>query len=51
MQMTMRKRRNEDMHKKKKELTGESPVPETVNNNLYVGSTSDLLKIINKSDE
>ena len=41
-----------DMHKKKKELTGEAPIgPETVNNNLYVGSTSDLLKIINKSDE
>jgi|SRR6056300_120239 hypothetical protein len=41
-----------DMHEKKQKLTGEKPeVPETVNNNLYVGSTSDLLKLLNKDDE
>ena len=42
-----------DMHEKKKKLKGEiqSPSEKTVNNNLFVGSTSDLLKIINKEND
>lgn len=41
-----------DMHEKKQKLTGEKPdKPETVNNNLYVGSTSELLALLNKDDE
>jgi len=40
------------MHEKKQKLTGEKPEkPDTVNNNLYVGSTSDLLKLLNKENE
>lgn len=40
-----------DSHEKKQKLTGErAEKPETVNNNLYVGSTSELLKILNKDD-
>jgi len=42
-----------DMHAKKQKLTGEKPDTQenTVNNNLYVGSTSDLLKLLNKDDD
>lgn len=41
-----------DMHEKKQKLTGEKPdKPDTVNNNLYVGSTSELLALLNKDDE
>jgi hypothetical protein len=41
-----------DMHEKKQKLTGQKAEPEkTVNNNLYVGSTSELLKLLNKDDE
>ena len=42
-----------DMHKKKQDLTGKKPAEKIQNtqNNLYVGSTSDLLKLINKDDE
>jgi len=40
------------MHEKKQKLTGEKPEDkkETVNNNLFVGSTSELLKLMNKDD-
>lgn len=40
------------MHEKKQKLTGEKPEEkkETVNNNLFVGSTSELLKLMNKDD-
>lgn len=41
-----------DMHEKKQKLLGQkADVPDTVNNNLYVGSTSDLLKLLNKDDD
>jgi len=41
-----------DMHEKKQKLLGQkAEVPDTVNNNLYVGSTSDLLKLLNKDDD
>lgn len=41
------------MHEKKQKLTGERPEEkkETVNNNLFVGSTSELLKLMNKDNE
>jgi len=40
-----------DLHKKKKELKHEDKDgPETINNNLFVGSTSDLLKMIRNKD-
>ena len=40
-----------DLHKKKKELKHEDKDgPETVNNNLFVGSTADLLKMIKGKD-
>jgi hypothetical protein len=36
-----------DLHKKKKEITKvESSGPGTINNNMFVGSTQDLLKMI-----
>lgn len=40
-----------DMHGKKKKLIEEQPkdkTPETVNNNLFVGSTKDVLEMIKK---
>jgi len=38
-----------NLQKIKKELTNQAPTgPASVNNNLYVGSTADLLKMINK---
>lgn len=38
-----------DMHEKKQKITGQKPeAPDTVNNNLFVGSTSDLLKLMRK---
>lgn len=42
-----------DTHEKKQKLTGQkADKPEqTVNNNLFVGSTNDLLKLLNKDDE
>lgn len=40
-----------EMHAKKQKITGEKPSENTVNNNLYVGSTSDLLKLLNKDDD
>lgn len=40
------------MHERKQKLTGKTPEEkkETVNNNLFVGSTSELLKLMNKDD-
>ena len=42
-----------DMHEKKRKLLGNEPEkkPETVNNNLFVGSTKDLLEMIKKQNE
>lgn len=43
-----------DMHEKKKKLQGDMPEKEetkTVNNNLFVGSTSELLNMMNKQNE
>jgi hypothetical protein len=42
-----------DLHDKKKKLLNIQPTnttPSTVNNNLFVGSTSDLLKMINQEN-
>ena len=40
-----------DLHKKKKELKHEDKDgPETINNNLFVGSTADILKMIRNKD-
>ena len=40
-----------DLHKKKKELKHEDKDgPETINNNVFVGSTADLLKMIRNKD-
>ena len=43
-----------DMHEKKRKLLGNEPEKkqaETVNNNLFVGSTKDLLEMIRKQNE
>lgn len=43
-----------DVHEKKKKLTKDDidkVARDTINNNLFVGSTSDLLKLLNKDDE
>jgi len=42
-----------DLHDKKKKLINveQQTAPNTVNNNLFVGSTSDLLKMINKEND
>lgn len=43
-----------DMHEKKKKMNvveEEKPQSKTVNNNLFVGSTADLLNIMNKDNE
>lgn len=37
-----------ELSKRKADLTGESATPATVNNNLFVGSTADLQKLIKK---
>lgn len=37
-----------ELQKRKKDLTGISPNPTTVNNNLFVGSTAELQKLIKK---
>lgn len=39
-----------ELAKKKKDLIGEK-APTTVNNNLFIGSTSELQKLINKNEE
>lgn len=38
-----------ELSKKKKDLTGEK-APTTINNNLFVGSTAELQKLMNKKD-
>lgn len=41
-----------DLIKKKKDLEqSDSSYPSTVNNNLYIGSTADLLKLLKKPNE
>lgn len=40
-----------ELQKRKKELTGESSAPTTVNNNLFVGSTAELQQLIKKQNE
>lgn len=40
-----------ELQKKKKELTGETAGPTTVNNNLFVGSTAELQQLIKKQNE
>jgi hypothetical protein len=40
-----------ELQKRKKELTGESAAPTTVNNNLFVGSTAELQQLIKKQNE
>lgn len=42
-----------DMHDKKKKLLAQETESQTstVNNNLFVGSTSELLKLLNKEDD
>lgn len=39
-----------ELQKKKKDLTNESQA-KTVNNNLFIGSTADLQKLLKKTDE
>ena len=39
-----------DLQKKLKDLQEEEKAPETVNNNLFVGSTSDVLKMLKGKD-
>lgn len=39
-----------DVHEKKKKLIEKEVHKNTVNNNLFVGSTSDLLKLMNKDE-
>jgi hypothetical protein len=40
-----------ELQKRKKDLTGIGPAPTTVNNNLFVGSTAELQKLIKKQNE
>ena len=40
-----------ELQKRKKDLTGVGPVPTTVNNNLFVGSTAELQQLIKKQNE
>lgn len=37
-----------ELQKRKRDLTGEAPAPTTVNNNLFVGSTTELQQLIKK---
>lgn len=37
-----------ELSKRRQDLTGESPSPQTINNNLFVGSTAELQKLIRK---
>jgi hypothetical protein len=39
-----------ELSKRKKELSGNLKAPSTVNNNLFVGSTAELQKILKKQD-
>lgn len=40
-----------ELQKRKKDLTGVGPMPTTVNNNLFVGSTAELQQLIKKQNE
>lgn len=40
-----------ELQKRKKDLTGISSAPTTVNNNLFVGSTAELQRLIKKQNE
>ena len=40
-----------ELQKRKKDLTGISSTPTTVNNNLFVGSTAELQRLIKKQNE
>lgn len=40
-----------ELTKRKKDLDQKTGGPSTVNNNLYIGSTSDLLKLLKKPNE
>ena len=40
-----------ELQKRKKDLTGVSSTPTTVNNNLFVGSTAELQQLIKKQNE
>jgi hypothetical protein len=40
-----------ELQKRKRDLTGIGPAPTTVNNNLFVGSTAELQKLIKKQNE
>ena len=40
-----------ELQKRKKDLTGESSQPQTINNNLFVGSTAELQQLIKKQNE
>jgi hypothetical protein len=40
-----------ELQKRKKDLTGISSTPTTVNNNLFVGSTAELQQLIKKQNE
>ena len=39
-----------ELQKRKKDLTGIGPAPTTVNNNLFVGSTAELLKALKSNN-
>lgn len=40
-----------ELQKRKRELTGQTSGPTTVNNNLFVGSTAELQQLIKKQNE
>lgn len=40
-----------ELQKRKRDLTGTSSTPTTVNNNLFVGSTAELQQLIKKQNE
>lgn len=40
-----------DMHEKKKKISNKEEQSSTVNNNLFVGSTKDILELIQKSND
>lgn len=40
-----------DLSKKRKEIQSEDSGPRTINNNLFVGSTAELQKLLKKVDE
>jgi hypothetical protein len=40
-----------ELQKRKRDLTGIGPTPTTVNNNLFVGSTAELQRLIKRQNE